>query len=69
MGDPADNLQCRLWLAAFVADPTPWVPKAWAEESFSIWQHTQDGTCDGISGKVDLNRLPGGEAALNRLRI
>jgi lysozyme len=69
MGNPADNLQCRLWLAAFVADPTPFVPKAWANESFSIWQHTEEGSCAGVPGKVDLNRLPGGEAGLNRLRI
>jgi lysozyme len=68
MGDPRDNFGCRLWLAAFVSDPQQFVPKAWAQESFSIWQHTEKGHCDGVAGGVDLNRLPGGEAALNRLR-
>jgi GH25 family lysozyme M1 (1,4-beta-N-acetylmuramidase) len=70
IGNDPDNLGCRLWLAAFVKDdPTPFVPKAWARESLSIWQHTDTGRCPGIPGNVDLNRLPGGEAALNRLRI
>jgi len=69
IGNPADNLGCPLWLAAFVTDPKPFVPTAWAAESFSIWQHTETGSSAGVSGHVDLNRLPGGDAALNRLRI
>jgi lysozyme len=69
MGNPDDNLGCPLWLAAFVKNPDPFVPKAWAHQSFSILQHTDKGGCPGIAGHVDLNRLPGGQAALDRLRI
>jgi GH25 family lysozyme M1 (1,4-beta-N-acetylmuramidase) len=45
MGNPAGNLDCRLWLAAFVE---PFVAKPWASESCSILQHTDDGRCPGI---------------------
>jgi lysozyme len=69
MGNPPDNLQCPLWLAAFVKDPKPFVPTAWARESFAIWQHTETGSTAGVPGNVDLNRLPGGEPALRRLRF
>lgn len=69
MGNPSDNLRCPLWLAAYVDDPKPFVPKAWDGQSFSIWQHTDAGSCRGVAGNVDLNRLPGGHAALDRLRV
>lgn len=67
MANPPHNLQCRLWLAAYVKDPKPFIPKAW--KTFSIWQHSETGSSPGVPGKIDLNRLPGGEAALNRLRF
>jgi lysozyme len=69
MGNPPDDLGCPLWLAAYVKDPKPFIPSAWAQESFTIWQHTQSGSTAGIPGNADLNRLPGGEAALNKLRF
>jgi lysozyme len=69
MANPPDDLGCPLWLAAYVRDPKPFIPKAWAQESFSIWQHTDTGSTAGVPGNADLNRLPGGQAALNRLRF
>jgi len=69
MGNPPDDLRCALWLAAYVEKPQQFVPKAWAQESFTIWQHTDKGKSAGVAGNVDLNRLPGGEAALRRLRF
>jgi GH25 family lysozyme M1 (1,4-beta-N-acetylmuramidase) len=69
VGNPGDNLGCRLWLAAFVKDPKPFVPKAWADKSFAMWQHTDTGRTRGVPGNVDLNRLPGGQAALRKLRF
>ncbi len=69
VGNPTDNLGCRLWLAAYVKDPRTCVPHAWAKESFSIHQFTDKGSCAGIPGGVDLNRLPGGSPALDALRI
>jgi lysozyme len=69
MANPPDDLGCPLWLAAYVKDPKPFIPKAWAQESFSIWQHTDTGSTAGVPGNADLNRLPGGQAALNKLRF
>ena len=69
MGNPPDDLQCPLWLAAYVKDPKPFIPIAWAQEGFTIWQHTETGSTGGVSGHVDLNRLPGGQAALDLLRF
>jgi GH25 family lysozyme M1 (1,4-beta-N-acetylmuramidase) len=73
MGNPAGadaNFGCPLWLAVYREEvPQDLVPKAWAKQSYAIHQHTQTGTCAGVPGHVDLNRLPGGDAALNHLRI
>jgi lysozyme len=69
MDDPPDDLGCPLWLAAYVKDPRPFIPKAWAQEGYTIWQHTETGSTGGVPGHVDLNRLPGGQAALDRLRF
>jgi len=69
VGNPADNLGCRLWLAAYVAEPQKFVPTAWKQESFSIHQFTDKGSCTGVGGNVDLNRMPGGSSALDALRI
>jgi lysozyme len=69
MGNPSDDLGCRLWLAAFVEHPDQFVPRAFRQESYAIWQHTETGACPGVQGHVDLNRLPGGHTALDHLRI
>lgn len=69
MANPPDDLGCRLWLAAYVASPKPFIPTAWAHRSFAMWQHTETGRTRGIPGDVCLDRLPGGQAALNRLRL
>lgn len=69
MQNPPDAFGCPLWLAAYVRDPKQFVPKAWSATSFAIWQHTETGTSRGWRGPADLNRLPGGKASLNRLRL
>ena len=69
MGNPTDDLGCRLWLAAFVEHPEQFIPRAFRQESFAIHQFTETGTCKGVQGHVDLNRLPGGHTALDHLRI
>jgi GH25 family lysozyme M1 (1,4-beta-N-acetylmuramidase) len=56
----------RLWIANYgVSQPT--VPTPWS--SYLIWQFSSTGHVDGIGGNVDLDKLPGGIAALRRLRI
>ena len=69
MGNPPDDLGCQLWLAAYVKDPKPFIPTAWSEKGYAIWQHTETGSTGGVPGHADLNRLPGGQAALDRLRL
>jgi len=63
------SVGCRLWLAAFVDHPEQFIPRAFRPESFAIHQFTETGTCKGVQGHVDLNRLPGGHTALDHLRI
>ena len=69
MQNPADDLGCPLWLAAYVTNPTPFIPNAWIQEGISIWQHTETGSSSGIAGNVDLNRIRGGHETLRRLRL
>lgn len=69
MGNPADSLGCPLWLAAYVAASTAGqlTPAAWKDHGFTLWQHTESGSCDGIPGHCDLNRFPADGAALVKL--
>jgi lysozyme len=64
VGNPSDNLNCPLWLAAWVSDPNPYVPRAWG--TWSFWQYTSSGRIPGISGNVDLDLFNGG---LDRLAL
>jgi GH25 family lysozyme M1 (1,4-beta-N-acetylmuramidase) len=61
------NLNCPLWLAAYVSDPTPYVPAAWS--TFSFWQYTSSGSVPGVSGNVDRDAWNGTLTGLNRLRL
>ncbi len=69
MGNPADDLGCELWLAAYVKKPNEWVPAAWAKAGWTIWQHSDKGKVPGIDAACDLDLLKGGAAALERLRM
>jgi lysozyme len=70
MGNPADDLGCKLWLAAYVKDPDKWVPTAWTDHGWTIWQHSEEGTVPGVkNAPCDLDLLKGGKAALERLRM
>jgi GH25 family lysozyme M1 (1,4-beta-N-acetylmuramidase) len=68
MGNPTNSLGCHLWLAAYVRDPTPFIPVAWQATSWSIWQHTSKGTCPGIATPCDLNVVRAGDT-LGKLRL
>jgi GH25 family lysozyme M1 (1,4-beta-N-acetylmuramidase) len=70
MGNPADDLDCDLWLAAYVTKPDKWVPTAWAHRGWAIWQHSETGKVPGVKEALcDLNLLKGGSAGLERLRM
>lgn len=50
----------RLWIAHYTSDPAPLVPASnWAGKGWTIWQHSNRGSVDGIAGDVDLDRYVG----------
>jgi lysozyme len=61
------NLNCPLWLAAYVSNPANYVPAAWS--TWSFWQYTSSGTCPGVSGNVDRDAWNGTLSGLNNLRL
>ena len=61
------NLNCPLFLAAYVSDPTPYIPAAWP--FFTFWQYTSSGSCPGVSGNVDRDAFNGSLTGLNNLRL
>ncbi len=67
VGNPTNNLNCPLWLAAYVSNPNSYVPRAWS--TWTFWQYTDTGSVPGISGNVDLDELNGTTATLNALTI
>lgn len=70
MGNPGDSLGCRLWLAAYVKKPDPFVPRAWADKGWTMWQHSETGRVPGVDARAcDLNVLKGGGEMLEKLRM
>jgi lysozyme len=61
------NLNCPLWLAAYVSNPAPYVPAAWS--FFTFWQYTSSGSVPGVSGNVDRDAFNGSLTGLNNLRL
>jgi lysozyme len=59
------NLNCPLWLAAYVSSPTSYVPAAWS--TWTFWQYSSSGTVSGINGNVDLDCFNGTTANLQKL--
>jgi len=65
VGNSPVNLNCPLWLAAYVSDPNPYVPPAWS--TWSFWQYSDTGRVPGINGNVDLDRWNGSLQNLRNL--
>ena len=61
------NLNCPLWLAAYVSNPAPYVPAAWS--TWSFWQYTSSGSVPGVSGNVDRDAWNGSVTQLDNLRL
>lgn len=53
----ANNFGAELWLAAYVSDPSKYVPTAWSK--WTIWQYTSSGSVAGVNGNVDRNYFDG----------
>jgi lysozyme len=62
-----DALGCPLWLAAYVDDPTQYVPRTW--DHWSFWQYTSKGSVPGVRGHVDRDAWHGDRASLDALRL
>ncbi|CAB4197635.1 Acm Lyzozyme M1 (1,4-beta-N-acetylmuramidase) [uncultured Caudovirales phage] len=53
-GGGRNNWGCPLWLAAYVAKPNDFVPRAW--KTWTIWQYTDKGGVAGVeAANVDQN--------------
>lgn len=64
VGNPSSNLDCPLWIAAYI--PKPLVPSAWPG-GWTFWQHSDAGKIPGITGNVDLDYFAGSVAQLEKL--
>ncbi|AGA25427.1 glycoside hydrolase family 25 protein [Singulisphaera acidiphila] len=73
VGNPNNNLNCPLWLAAYVteAQTTALTPQAWSGVGWAFWQYTSSGAVPGVSGNVDRDyfRNAGSYPNINNLRI
>jgi len=61
VGNPTNNLNCPLWIAAYGVS-SPMVPPAWGYWTF--WQYADTGSVPGISGAVDLDYFNGSYSTL-----
>jgi GH25 family lysozyme M1 (1,4-beta-N-acetylmuramidase) len=73
VGDPNNNLNCPLWLAAYVSESqtAALIPRAWAGLGWAFWQYTSSGQVTGVSGNVDRDYFQNGGnyPNINALRI
>jgi GH25 family lysozyme M1 (1,4-beta-N-acetylmuramidase) len=73
VGNPDNNLNCPLWLAAYVPESqtASLTPRAWASVGWAFWQYTDSGSVPGISGAIDRDyfRNGGSYPNINNLRI
>jgi lysozyme len=61
---PASLAAYPLWLAQYEVE-IPTVPDGWT--TWLLWQYSQSGTLDGVSGSVDLDQLNGPLSGLSAL--
>jgi lysozyme len=59
----ADLTRSPLWHAQYTEEPCPRLAPPWTD--WTIWQYTNKGSVDGISGSVDLDRWRGDRASLD----
>lgn len=73
VGNPNNNLNCPLWLAAYVSESqtASLTPQAWSGVGWAFWQYTSTGAVSGVSGNVDRDyfRNTGSYPNINNLRI
>ncbi|MTJ55957.1 glycoside hydrolase family 25 protein [Anabaena sp. UHCC 0253] len=60
MDNTQDFTDHPLWIAHYTSKAQPNVPaNNWGGKGYTFWQHTESGTVNGVSGKVDRNRFKG----------
>lgn len=73
LGNPSSNLNCPLWLAAYVPESqvASLIPQAWSGVGWAFWQYTSTGSVNGVSGNVDRDyfRNTGSYPNIENLRI
>jgi GH25 family lysozyme M1 (1,4-beta-N-acetylmuramidase) len=73
VGNPNNNLNCPLWLAAYVSEGQTGglTPRAWSRVGWAFWQYTDRGRVGGIAGNVDRDyfKNTGSYSNINALRI
>jgi GH25 family lysozyme M1 (1,4-beta-N-acetylmuramidase) len=73
VGNPTSNLNCPLWLAAYVPESQTnnLIPRAWSSVGWAFWQYTSTGRVPGVSGNVDRDyfKNTGSYRNINALRI
>ena len=67
VGNPLNNLNCPLWIAAYTNSATPYIPPAWS--TWSFWQYTSSGNIPGIAGNVDRDYFNGSLTQLKALTL
>lgn len=60
-----DFAEYKLWLAEYVPK-NPTVPNAWKTKGWSIWQRSEEGVVNGITGNVDHDIFNGDLNAFNK---
>lgn len=64
LGNPAGFEQYPLWVASYRND-RPTIPGNWA--GYQIWQYTEKGHVDGITGNIDRNLFNGSRQQLKKM--
>ncbi len=67
VGNPNNNLNCPLWLAAYQSSTSGLIPNAWS--TWSFWQYSSTGTVAGVTGNVDRNYFNGSLTQLKALTL
>lgn len=65
LGNSTEFKDYPLWYAKYSTTPPGALPGGW--KTWTIWQHTSQGTVPGMKGDIDLNRFNGTKADLLRL--
>lgn len=67
IGNPKGFEDNPLWVAEYTSAPSPKLPMGW--HLYTIWQHSEASSVNGISGNVDADKFNGGLDQLDIFRV